>query len=55
MALAQRSLMEHIRSGHGDEVKAALEVITETTAALTVEAIRRGADGEGWAKVRMYP
>lgn len=40
-----KKLMEHIRSGHGDEVKAALEVITETTAALTVEAIRRGADG----------
>lgn len=43
--VSSKKLIEHIRSGHGEEVKAALQVIMETTIALTQEAIRRGADG----------
>ncbi len=38
-------LMSYINEGHGQEVKAALEVITQTTAQLAAEAIRLGADG----------
>ncbi|MCI8304127.1 MAG: uroporphyrinogen decarboxylase [Lawsonibacter sp.] len=38
-------LMSFINEGHGQQVKAALEVITQTTAQLAAEAIRLGADG----------
>lgn len=37
--------MSYIEAGHGEEVKAALEVITETTAQLVAAAIDLGADG----------
>ena len=39
------SMMDHIREGHGDKVKAALKVITETTCALVQRVIELGADG----------
>ena len=38
-------LISYIEEGHGDDVKAALEVITETTAQLVAAAIDMGADG----------
>ena len=38
-------LLSYIREGHGEDVKAALEVITETTAQLAAAAIEMGADG----------
>ena len=38
-------LLSYIREGHGEDVKAALEVITETTAQLVAAAIDMGADG----------
>lgn len=43
--ISGKKLLTHIREGHGDEVKKALEVITETTMALAKEVIRMGADG----------
>lgn len=43
--LSGKKALEHIRSGHGNQVKKALEVITETTANVAREAIRLGADG----------
>ena len=43
--LSEKRVLPHIRSGHGTEVKQALEVITETTMELAAEAIRMGADG----------
>lgn len=43
--LSGKAMLSHIRSGHGDEVKKALEVITETTVQVAKEAIRLGADG----------
>lgn len=43
--LGGKLLREHIASGHDREVKQALEAITETTVALSAEAIRLGADG----------
>lgn len=43
--LSGKALLSHIRAGHGDKVKKALEVITETTAILAEEAIRLGAAG----------
>ena len=39
------SMMDHIRQGHGDKVKEALKVITETTCALVQRVIELGADG----------
>lgn len=38
-------MMDHIRQGHGDKVKEALKVITETTCALVQQVIELGADG----------
>ena len=38
-------LISYIEEGHGDAVKQALEVITETTAQLAAAAIELGADG----------
>ena len=38
-------MMEHIASGHGEQVKAALTAITETTCALVQRVIELGADG----------
>lgn len=38
-------VMEFIKDGHGDAVKAALEAVTETTCALAKKAIEMGADG----------
>lgn len=38
-------LVSYLEAGYGDAVKAALEVITETTAQLTARAIEMGADG----------
>lgn len=43
--LCGKHLVDHVAAGHGKAVKRALEVITETTAALSAEAIRLGADG----------
>lgn len=43
--ISGKKLISHIREGHGELVKKALEVITETTMALAKEAIRLGADG----------
>lgn len=43
--LSDKKMLDHIRDGYGEAVKKALEVITETTAALAKEAIRLGADG----------
>lgn len=39
------TLTKYLEEGHGEEVKAALEVITETTCRLAEAAIRLGADG----------
>lgn len=38
-------VLSYIEGGHGSDVKAALEVITETTAQLAERAIEMGADG----------
>lgn len=43
--ISGKKLLSHIREGHGEEVKHALDAITETTMALAKEAIRLGADG----------
>ncbi|HWP51442.1 MAG TPA: uroporphyrinogen decarboxylase family protein [Clostridia bacterium] len=43
--LCGKKVLEHIRQGHGDKVKQALEVIAETTANLAKAAIGLGADG----------
>lgn len=43
--LCGKKVLEHIRQGHGDKVKRALDVITETTANVAKEAISLGADG----------
>lgn len=43
--LSGKKMLSHIREGHGDKVKKALEVITETTMEVAAEAIRLGADG----------
>lgn len=43
--LSGKKFVKHIEEGYGQQVKAALEVITETTANLAREAIRMGADG----------
>lgn len=43
--LSRGALLDHIRNGHGAQVKQALEAITETTARLAAEAVRLGADG----------
>lgn len=43
--LSGKTMLSHIREGHGDKVKKALEVIAETTAALAREAVRLGASG----------
>lgn len=43
--LSGKKALEHIRAGHGEKVKKALEVIAETTRSLAAEAIRMGADG----------
>lgn len=43
--ISGKKLISHIREGHGELVKKALEVITETTMALAKEAISLGADG----------
>lgn len=43
--LCAGKLMSYIREGYGEEVKAALEVITQTTQALVSAAIDLGADG----------
>lgn len=47
--ISGKKLLSHIREGHGEEVKKALDVITETTMALAKEAIRLGADGVFYA------
>ena len=41
-------LISYIEEGHGDDVKAALEVITETTAQLVAAAIDMGPTGSSW-------
>lgn len=43
--ISGKKLLSHIREGHGEDVKKALAVITETTMKLAAEAIRLGADG----------
>ncbi len=43
--LSGKKMLSHIRSGHGEMVKKALEIITETTMEVAAEAIRLGADG----------
>ena len=43
--LSGKKMLSHIREGHGELVKKALEVITETTKHVAAEAIRLGADG----------
>lgn len=43
--LSGKKMLSHIREGHGDKVKRALEVITETTMDVAAEAVRLGADG----------
>lgn len=43
--LSRKKILQHIREGHGDLVKQALDVITETTRQVASEAIRLGADG----------
>lgn len=43
--LSGKQMLSYIRNGYGEQVKKALEVITETTMAVAAEAIRLGADG----------
>lgn len=43
--LSRKKVKEHIENGHSAEVKQALEVIAQSTAALAKEAIRLGAAG----------
>ena len=43
--ISGKTMLTHIREGQGELVKKALDIITETTMALTAEAIRLGADG----------
>lgn len=43
--LCGKKVLEHIRQGHGDKVKHALDIIAETTANVAKEAIALGADG----------
>lgn len=43
--ISGKKLLTHIREGSGEDVKKALQVITETTMTLAKEAIRLGADG----------
>lgn len=43
--LSRKKILQHIREGHGDLIKHALDVITETTRQVAGEAIRLGADG----------
>lgn len=43
--ISRKKLVQHIREGHGDLVRQALEVITKTTENVAREAIRLGADG----------
>lgn len=43
--ISGKTMLRHIREGHGNLVKQALEVITKTTINLAIEALRLGADG----------
>lgn len=43
--LCGKKVLEHIKQGHGDKVKHALDIIAETTANVAREAIALGADG----------